>query len=71
AEALAVVESTGRNALDELRRLLGVLRHEQGAPAIEPQPTAGDLAALVEQWRDAGMDVELDLEDGPRELPAG
>lgn len=71
AEALAVVESTGRNALDELRRLLGVLRHEQGAPAIEPQPTAGDLAALVEQWRDAGMDVELDLEDEPRELPAG
>ena len=71
AEALAVVESTGRNALDELRRLLGVLRHEDGVPTIVPQPTAGDLSALVEQWRDAGMDVELDAEDEPPELPAG
>jgi len=71
AEALAVVESTGRNALEELRRLLGVLRDEQGTPAIEPQPTAGDLTALVAQWRDAGMDVEIDLEEEPQELPAG
>ena len=71
AEALAVIESTGRNALDELRRLLGVLRHEDGVPTIVPQPTAGDLTALVEQWRDAGMDVELDAEDEPPELPAG
>lgn len=71
AEALAVVESTGRNALDELRRLLGVLRHEDGAPTVVPQPTAGDLNALVEQWRDAGMDVDLEAEDEPSELPAG
>ena len=71
AEALGVIESTGRNALDELRRLLGVLRHEDGVPTIVPQPTAGDLSALVEQWRDAGMDVELDAEDEPPELPAG
>ena len=71
AEALAVVESTGRNALEELRRLLGVLRHEEGVPTIEPQPTAADLTALVEQWRDAGMDVDLDGDDEPPELPAG
>lgn len=71
AEALAVVESTGRNALDELRRLLGVLRREDGMAAIVPQPTAGDLTALVEQWRDAGMDVDLDADEEPADLPAG
>ena len=71
ADALAVIESTGRNALDELRRLLGVLRHEDGAAAVGPQPTARDLRELVEQWRSAGLEVELDLADDPSELPAG
>ena len=72
AEALAVVESTGRNALEELRRLLGVLRQQEGvAPATEPQPTVDELSTLVEQWRDAGMDVDLEVRGEPAELPAG
>ncbi len=71
AEALAVIESTGRNALDELRRLLGVLRHEEGAAVVGPQPTAGDLHALVEQWREAGMAVELRIDGAVPELSAG
>lgn len=71
AEALAVIESTGRNALDELRRLLGVLRHDGAEPHVGPQPTADDLHALVAQWRDAGLDVELTVEGEPPELSAG
>ena len=71
AEALGVIEATGRNALDELRRLLGVLRHEEGAAAVGPQPTAGDLHTLVAQWREAGMDVGLDVVGEAPELPAG
>jgi signal transduction histidine kinase len=71
AEALGVIESTGRNALDELRRLLGVLRHEDGSPSIGPQPTTGDLRALVEQWSEAGMDVVLEETGDRPALSAG
>lgn len=71
AEALGVIEATGRNALDELRRLLGVLRHEEAAATVDPQPTAGDIHALVEQWREAGMDVSLEVEGDAPDLPAG
>ncbi len=71
AEALAVIESTGRNALDELRRLLGVLRDQEGAAAVGPQPTAGDLHVLVENWREAGMDVVLRIDGEVPELSAG
>jgi signal transduction histidine kinase len=71
AEALGVIESSGRNALDELRRLLGVLRQAEGAAAVGPQPTAGDLDALVEQCRDAGMDVALEVVGEAPDLTAG
>ncbi|MFP5322949.1 MAG: sensor histidine kinase [Acidimicrobiia bacterium] len=71
AEALAVVERTGRNALEELRRLLGVLRDDDAGAATEPQPTAGDVATLVEGWRDAGLDVDLRISGVAPELAAG
>lgn len=73
-EALGVIERMGRDALDELRRLLGVLRaHTDDGTAIRPQPTAADVADLVGQWREAGMDVDLtvDAPDGAPELPPG
>lgn len=71
AESLAAIESTGRNALDELRRLLGVLREDRAAASTVPQPTAGDLAALVEQSRRAGLDVDLAVEGTADAVPVG
>jgi len=71
AEAMEVVERTGRTALEELRRLLGVLRADGSGAATQPQPTAGDVAALVEQWRDAGLEVDLRTVGEPPPLSAG
>jgi len=58
AEALRVIERTGREALEEMRRMLRVLRErDPGAPLPGPQPTLADLPALVEQARQAGLHV--------------
>jgi signal transduction histidine kinase len=70
-EALIVVEQTGREALAEMRRLVGVLRHPEEAPALAPQPSLGSIDKLVEQAREAGLPVELQVEGDPVELPAG
>jgi signal transduction histidine kinase len=69
-EALAAVASTGRDALNELRRLLGVIRPgEEEAPSFAPQPGINRLSELVEQVRDTGLAVELSVDGEPRELP--
>jgi signal transduction histidine kinase len=71
-DAMASIEATGRQALDEMRRLLGVLRREQDdSMARAPQPTIRHVDALVEQFRDAGLTVDLVVEGDPRELAAG
>ena len=58
--ALAAVEATSRSALDELRRMLGVLRRHDGQPAsLAPAPGVGALGPLVEQVRMAGYTVDL------------
>jgi signal transduction histidine kinase len=60
-KALAAVEATSRAALGELRRLLGVLRRDDGAPAaLAPAPGVAALGPLVEQVRAAGFAVSLD-----------
>jgi signal transduction histidine kinase len=70
--ALDQIERTGREALVELRRLLGVLRRsDDGAPARAPQPGLAVLDELVAQVRDAGLAVEVRVEGSPAELPAG
>jgi signal transduction histidine kinase len=55
------VQAAGRQALDELRQMVGVLRAEEvdEAAPLGPQPGLPDLPRLVEQSRDAGMQVEL------------
>jgi signal transduction histidine kinase len=69
-ETLRTIEATGREALVELRRLLGVLR--SGEPqSLAPQPTLGDVDALVAQIRDAGVEVDLTLDGEPRALAPG
>jgi signal transduction histidine kinase len=70
-EALEVIEQTGREALAEMRRLVGVLRRPEEGPALAPQPSLEHVEKLVSQARDAGLPVELRVEGDPVQLPAG
>jgi signal transduction histidine kinase len=70
--ALAEVERSGRQALSELRRLLGLMRDgDENAAVREPQPTLAGLDDLVKRARDAGLAVELRQEGEPYSLPMG
>jgi len=82
AEAIHEVSSTGRQALNDMRRILGVLREESGpagaaddggahrsAPTpLAPQPGLGELPALVERVRATGLDVSVRREGSPFEV---
>lgn len=68
--AMAAVEDAGRQALDELRHLLGVLRPASTDDAMQPQPCLAELDTLVEQTRRAGVDVSLTTEGAVTGLPA-
>jgi len=70
-EALHAIEDTGRTALAEMRRSLGVLRGEGGGAALEPLPGMDDLRSLIEGAREAGLHVEVTTEGEPRPLPFG
>ena len=69
-EVLETVEQSGRSALTETRRLLGMLRGEGNDP-LTPQPGLDDVPMLVGQLRDAGLPVELSIDGERRELPVG
>jgi signal transduction histidine kinase len=69
-EVLETVERTGRSALTEMRRLLGMLRGDANEP-LTPQPGLADVPILVDQLREAGLRVELHVEGEPLELPVG
>jgi signal transduction histidine kinase len=70
-EAAANIEQTGRAALAEMRRLLGVL-HPAGEEHLRaPQPSLAELGALVDRSREAGLPVSLIVSGDPRTLPAG
>ncbi|HEY3470361.1 MAG TPA: histidine kinase [Amycolatopsis sp.] len=56
-EALRLVGDAGRQALGELRRMLGVLREEADGPELAPQPGIADLDALCARIRAAGPEV--------------
>ena len=70
-EAAALIERTGREALGEMRHLLGVLHAGENLAALTPQPTLLELGALAERSRAAGLPVELHIEGERRELPPG
>ena len=70
-EALRTVEETGREALSEMRRMLGIMRTEEEVPSLAPQPGLKTLPALVEQVRQSGLPVELTVEGEPVQLSAG
>ena len=70
-EAFDSIEVTGREALTEMRRLLGLLRRTDEELALLPRASLRRLDALVEQVRQAGLPVELEIEGDPARLPAG
>ncbi|WP_406211069.1 sensor histidine kinase [Kitasatospora sp. NBC_01560] len=70
-EALGTIASTGRQALVEMRRLLGVLRTAGTAEEYVPQPGVEELPELLEQVRTAGLQVDFATSGDPRELPRG
>ncbi|MFI7498897.1 sensor histidine kinase [Streptomyces sp. NPDC049687] len=72
-KALETISSTGRQALAEMRRLLGVLRtgeHQEGGEYV-PQPDVEQIEDLVEQCRGSGLPVDFKIEGTPRQLPSG
>jgi signal transduction histidine kinase len=71
SEVLETIESTGRSAMAEMRRLLGMLRRSDDELALAPQPSLRHLDDLVSQVRESGMPVDLQVEGTPRPLPAG
>jgi signal transduction histidine kinase len=68
--ALEAIAATGRQALTDMRSLLGVLR-EGGGEEYGPQPDVAAIPALVEDVRASGLDVDLIVEGEPQPLPAG
>jgi signal transduction histidine kinase len=70
--SLAAIEATSRAALEELRRLLGVLRQEDEPQAsLAPVPGLADLDSLLGEVAKAGLAVRLQVEGTPSPLPAG
>lgn len=71
--ALQTISGTGRQALAEMRRLVGVLRRDAGNPDEEyaPQPGVDQLEDLIGKVRESGLPVDLTVEGTPRELPEG
>jgi signal transduction histidine kinase len=69
--ALSAISSTGRQALTEMRRLLGVLRSADQHAELAPMPGLGELRELLDQARAAGLEVSYTLTGAPRELPEG
>ncbi|HEY5195290.1 MAG TPA: histidine kinase [Solirubrobacteraceae bacterium] len=71
SEAVDRVSATGRQALLEMRRLLGVLREDAAEQPLAPQPRLDRLDDLLAQVHAAGIPVTLDLDGDPHNLPEG
>ncbi len=63
--ALDVIASTGRQTVDEMRTLLGVLRSDDGLGGLTPQPSLADIDELVQGVREAGLPVTLRIDGEP------
>jgi signal transduction histidine kinase len=70
-ETLLTIERTGRDALNEMRRLLELMRRDDETVALAPQPSLAGLPALAEKVRAAGLPVEVQTEGEPRALAPG
>jgi signal transduction histidine kinase len=71
-DPLLAIEHSGREAIAEMRRLLGILRENGGgALSLAPQPGIDRLGELAEQARTVGLTVDLRVEGDPTVLPTG
>jgi signal transduction histidine kinase len=70
-ETLSSIEQAGRQALNEARRLLGMLRRNGDREELEPQPGLDQLNFLIEQVQRAGLPVTLEVQGERMSLPAG
>jgi len=70
-QALTAIAGTGRQALSEMRRMLGVLRSGDGTAGLAPLPGIGQLGELLEQTRAAGLAVSFSVAGVPAPLPGG
>jgi signal transduction histidine kinase len=70
-DSILTVERTGREALADLRRLLGMLRKDDDPRALAPQPGLDQLTTLLDSVRDGGLDCELLSEGEPIDLTPG
>jgi signal transduction histidine kinase len=71
AEALESIEQSGRQAMTELRRLLGLLRKGDGGPSLSPQPGLSRLGDLVAEVREAGVEVSVRTDGDLAAIPLG
>lgn len=75
-QALSTISSTGRSALADMRRILGVLRvggqlEPMAGADMAPQPTTQDIATLIDQVRTSGLAVNYAVSGRPLDLPSG
>jgi signal transduction histidine kinase len=70
-DSILTVEQTGREALADMRRLLGMLRKDGDPRALAPQPGLDQLTTLVDSIREGGLACELRSEGGPIDLSPG
>jgi signal transduction histidine kinase len=70
-KALRTIESTGQQALTEMRRLLGLLKADDEELSLAPQPSLRELDRLAESVRRAGLPVQVEIHGEPVGLPAG
>jgi signal transduction histidine kinase len=71
ADAFHAVETSGRETLTEIRRLLGVLRRDDEELALAPQPSLRHVGSLVKRLEAAGLPVEVGIQGEQRDLPIG
>jgi signal transduction histidine kinase len=71
AEILRAIETTARQAMAEMRHLLGVLRADGNAPPLAPQPGIGELPLLLAEVHAAGVEVNLIVEGDPVSVTPG
>ena len=65
------IQETGRAALTDMRRMLGILREVDSGPALTPQPGIANLELLLAKVRESGLPVELEVAGEPEPLPPG
>jgi signal transduction histidine kinase len=70
-DALGRIRSTGAEALEDMRRVLAVLRDDEAPEVFAPQPGLSALPELLEQAQAGGLRTDLVIQGRPRSLPAG